>query len=197
MTPTYHLSGHRCSKCISERMTKLRSSTTEEFIKKAKSIHGDKYDYSKVDYIDRLKPVIIICPLHGSFEQTPNIHLSGCGCPRCKQTKGEAMIEGFLDKSGIEYVKEYKLPNTSLFCDRKYLLADFFLPKDNTIIEYNGQQHYYPVSIFGGEEGFLSQQERDITLRQYCLKNGIKLIEIPYSERDNIGEILNKELKQE
>lgn len=197
MTPTYHLSGHRCPKCVSERMTKLRSSTTEEFIKKAKSIHGDKYDYSKVDYIDRLKPVIIICPLHGSFEQTPNIHLSGCGCPRCKQTKGEAMIEGFLDKSGIEYIKEYKLPNISLFCDRRYLLADFFLPKGNTIIEYNGQQHYHPVSIFGGEESFLSQQERDITLRQYCLENGIKLIEIPYSERDNIDEILNKELKQE
>lgn len=195
MGPTYHLSGHRCPKCVSEEMTKLRSSTTDEFIRKAKLIHGDKYDYSKVSYVDRWNPVIVACPLHGDFEQTPNAHLAGCGCPRCKQTKGEAIIQDYLDKKGIEYFKEYKLPNTSLFCDRKYLLVDFFLPKENTIIEYNGQQHYYPVSIFGGEKTFLLQQERDFTLRQYCSENGIKLIEIPYNERKNISKILDKKLK--
>lgn len=195
MGPTYHLSGHRCPKCVSEEMTKLKRSTTEEFIRKAKLIHGEKYDYSKVAYIDRLKPVIIACPLHGEFEQTPNTHLAGCGCPRCKQTKGESIVQDYLENNGIEYYKEYKLPNTSLFCDRKYLLVDFYLPKEKTIIEYNGQQHYHPVSIFGGEDSFLLQQERDITLRQYCSENGINLIEIPYNERNNISKILNKQIK--
>jgi hypothetical protein len=195
MGPTYHLTGHRCPKCVSEGLTKLRSSTSDEFIKKARLVHGDKCNYNKVDYINRWKSVVIICPLHGDFEQTPNCHLAGSGCPRCKQTKGEAIIQDYLDQKGIEYLKEYKLPNTSLFCDRKYLLADFYLPKMNSIIEYNGQQHYYPISIFGGEESFLLQQERDMALRQYCKEKRIKLIEIPYNERDNISNLLNKHLK--
>lgn len=196
MGPTYHLSGHRCPKCVSEEMTKLRSSTTEEFVQKAKLIHGDKYDYSKVSYIDRWKPVIIICPLHGDFEQTPNIHLAGCGCPFCKQTKGESAIEEFLKENNIKYIKEYQIPNTSLFCNRKYLLVDFCLPEHNTFIEYNGQQHYYPVSIFGGKDYYATQVERDMTLRQYCLENKIKLIEIPYTKRKEINKILTQILTQ-
>lgn len=58
--------------------------TTEIFIEKAKSVHGDKYDYSKVVYINVKTNVQIICPLHGIFEQTPDRHLHGrCGCPVC------------------------------------------------------------------------------------------------------------------
>ena len=54
--------------------------TTKEFIKKAKEIHGDKYDYSKVDYVNTLTPVTIVCPEHGEFLQSPHDHLDGCGC---------------------------------------------------------------------------------------------------------------------
>lgn len=57
--------------------------TTEEFIEKAKKIHGDKYDYSKVDYKDANTKVIIICPIHGEFKQKPASHLQGTGCPGC------------------------------------------------------------------------------------------------------------------
>ena len=59
-----------------------KKSTTEEFIKKAILVHGEKkYDYSKVDYKQSKIKVIIICPIHGEFEQTPDHHLSGQGCP--------------------------------------------------------------------------------------------------------------------
>ena len=57
--------------------------TTEEFIAKAEQIHGARYTYSKVNYIDAKTKVIIICPIHGDFEQTPNNHLSGKGCKNC------------------------------------------------------------------------------------------------------------------
>lgn len=57
--------------------------TTQSFIEKAKSIHGDKYDYSKVEYVNNRVKVYITCPKHGLFLQTPKDHLNGCGCPLC------------------------------------------------------------------------------------------------------------------
>lgn len=57
--------------------------TKDEFIKKAKEIHGDKYDYSKVNYINNHTSIIIICPEHGEFSQIPSSHLLGYGCKKC------------------------------------------------------------------------------------------------------------------
>ena len=57
--------------------------TTEEFIAKAKAVHGDRYDYSHVNYMDYRSKVCIICPKHGEFWQRPDIHLQGKGCPKC------------------------------------------------------------------------------------------------------------------
>ena len=57
--------------------------TTEEFIQKAKAIHGDKYDYAKVEYVNKKTKVQIICPEHGAFSQSPEKHLIGQGCPKC------------------------------------------------------------------------------------------------------------------
>ena len=74
------------------------------------------------------------------------------------------------------------------------MLIDFFLPKHNIAIEFNGAQHYKPIKLFGGEEKFIQQQERDMTLRLYCEQNKIKLIEIPYWDINNIDTILTKEL---
>lgn len=71
---------------------------------------------------------------------------------------------------------------------------DFFLPTSNTIIEYNGQQHYEAIDYFGGQERFERQEERDNAVRQYCKEHKIKLIEIPYTEYDDIETILKKEL---
>ena len=57
--------------------------TTKEFIEKAKKVHGDKYDYSKVRYVNSVTKVCIVCPIHGDFWQTPNIHLFNHGCQKC------------------------------------------------------------------------------------------------------------------
>ena len=57
--------------------------TKEEFVEIAKQHHGNKYDYSLVEYCGNKKPVIIICPIHGCFEQVPSVHMQGCGCPTC------------------------------------------------------------------------------------------------------------------
>lgn len=62
---------------------KTRRKDTERFIAESKQVHGDKYDYSKVDYAGNHSKVVIICPTHGEFLQEPVVHLHGCGCPIC------------------------------------------------------------------------------------------------------------------
>ncbi len=64
--------------------------TTEEFIARAKAVHGDRYDYSKVEYVNNSTPVVIICPEHGAFEQRPNNHFNGNGCPKCARATQSA-----------------------------------------------------------------------------------------------------------
>lgn len=82
ITPNNFLNGHGCSKCNGG--VKL---TVDKFIEKAKQIHGDKYDYSKVEYVNAHTKVCIICQEHGEFWQIPNDHLNGVGCPRCANLK--------------------------------------------------------------------------------------------------------------
>ena len=79
--------------------------TFEEFIVKAREVHGDKYDYSKVEYVNQLTKVCIICPTHGEFEQTPDSHLHGHGCPKCvgKNKTTEQFIEEAREVHGDKY----------------------------------------------------------------------------------------------
>ena len=71
--------------------------TTEQFITEAKAIHGDKYDYSKVEYKTNKDKICIICPIHGEFWQRPKSHLNGHGCNKCyqcsKHKKGIAILD--------------------------------------------------------------------------------------------------------
>lgn len=72
--------------------------TNEEFINKARKVHGTKYDYSLVNYKDAKTPVVIICKMHGQFEQIPNYHLSGNGCKKCfEEKRGQAGLMSFED----------------------------------------------------------------------------------------------------
>jgi hypothetical protein len=112
--PNSHLSGAGCRKCAG-----TAPSTTDEFLAKAKVVHGDRYDYSKVVYTGNKKKVTIICPNHGAFEQKPNSHLNGSGCRSCGYStlsdkfkhQQERVIANFIaihgnnyDYSKVEYV---------------------------------------------------------------------------------------------
>ena len=78
--------------------------TTEEFIKKSEQIHGNKYIYEKVNYVNSHTKVCIICPEHGEFWQMPYSHLNGIGCKKCNLSKGEERIKRFLDDNKINYI---------------------------------------------------------------------------------------------
>ncbi len=81
--PNSHLDGHGCKTCGRLAGANARRSNTEQFIAKAKRVHGGKYDYSLVSYERHELPVKIVCPAHGEFEQMPRGHLSGSGCRKC------------------------------------------------------------------------------------------------------------------
>lgn len=85
--------------------------TTEQFIADAIVVHGNKYDYSKVDYVNNSTKVCIICPEHGEFWQTPNAHLRGDNCPKCKCNIYKKMVHGvgINDTYGLSNKKAHKL----------------------------------------------------------------------------------------
>jgi len=91
-SPNHHLRGSGCPGCAQNQ--KL---TTENFIKKSRAVHGDRYDYSKVEYLSSQSKVIITCKKHGDFRQRPDNHLnSNHGCPKCGQLdRGRTNLERY------------------------------------------------------------------------------------------------------
>lgn len=92
--PSSHLQGNGCPKCariwsdehrlnLQKSSRKSRGMTTKEWVRKAKDVHGDKYDYSQTVYVNQRTNVKIICPIHGLFEQKADSHIRGCGCRFC------------------------------------------------------------------------------------------------------------------
>lgn len=102
--PVAHLRGSDCPLCSNEKRGKKRISN-EELIDRFKSVHGDKYDYSSVEYLNANTKVTIICRQHGEFRQLPFAHLSGQECPKCKGiglTKDD-YIQKFTEIHGDRY----------------------------------------------------------------------------------------------
>jgi len=187
--PTVLYKGIGCLKCNKSKVGR-KSLTTEEFISRSNKIHKYKYDYSKTIFINRNIKLIIICNKHGEFLQLPQDHyLSGCGCPKCKTSKGEEEIAIWLNKNKIKYIYQYniKIKNSNHY-------YDFYLPQYKILIEFQGKQHYEPIEFFGGLEGFNYLKERDLIKEQYCIDNNMILIKISYN--DNINFILNKQINE-
>lgn len=168
--PNHHLEGCGCQKCKREENGFLKRSNTDDFIKKARKIHGEKYDYSKVNYIKASQRVCIVCPIHGEFWQRPNDHLSGKGCLKCNESRLEREIRLLLDSKTIKYEKEKMFE----WLGQKRL--DFYLPKYNIAIECQGEQHFLSVEHFGGNENFKTVINNDKTKRKLCEEHGIKLL---------------------
>lgn len=103
--PNDHLRGFGCSKCGSKRSVQTRRITTKTFVRRAERIHGKQYDYSKVRYVSAHEKVHILCPRHGAFNQTPNTHLNGAGCPVCG-TNRSAAATAFTTK---EFIRRSRL----------------------------------------------------------------------------------------
>lgn len=190
--PNAHLLGQGCNICGGKII-----SNAQEFIAKSKAVHGDRYDYSKVEYKVAKEKVSISCKKHGLFTQQPNNHLSGQGCPVCNSSKGELIIISILDKHNIAYVREYKLPEVSQYNFR----YDFYLPDYKLLIEFHGIQHYKAIEFFGGEKALEETQLRDKLKNYLAKKTGKKIVYFNYKQlrsftndqlENKILEIINK-----
>ena len=165
--PINHIKGRGCHWCAH------RGLTNDEWIDLFKSVHKDKYDYSKVEYKNSQTPVCIICPKHGEFWQKPVDHMLGKGCPICNSSKLELSVKDFLDNNNIKYI------NQQSFDWLRYerpLRLDFYLPEYNIAIECQGEQHFYPTKFFGENGGYEKTIERDITKLSLCKEHKINIL---------------------
>lgn len=191
--PNNHLIGQGCPLCFSERRGKWKRIGREEFIKRSLEIHHGKYDYSRVvDYENNSTSVELICPIHGSFFQTPDHHLRGQGCPKCNQSKLEIETKEILKELGIEYVEQYS--REELKNGRGKMSLDFYLPNFNLGVECQGAQHFIPVKRFGGDKTLEEIVERDKKKARILKRLGIRIIYlIPENFKHKEKEILEME----
>ena len=131
--PASHIRGKSCSLCANKKRKKVLSCNNDEFINKAILSHGDKYDYSLVNYENSFTKIKIICPKHGIFEQLPYDHIAKHGCNKCSSSisSGEKEINEFLIQNGLNTI-------TSSMSIIKPNQIDIFIPSHNIAIEYNG-----------------------------------------------------------
>lgn len=229
--PNNHLRGFKCEN--------IKGLTQEEFIKKSKEIHGDKYDYSLIDFKNvrgKIKLIhdgkvyeqfayanlqgkspemapfkitnsilkkrskelfgdlfdysLVNCNgasnkvklIHNGkvYEQVISDHLNG-HLPReiAPKSKGEVSVKKYLILNNIKFINEYKINDCRNILPLPF---DFYLPELNILIEYDGKQHFEPVSIFGGEVDFKKRKKNDNIKNKYCKKNKIPLLRISYFE---------------
>ena len=186
-TPVDHLSGYGCRKCAIQKQIEKQSSTKEEFIEKAKQVHGDRYEYSKVEYVNNRKKICVTCKKHGEFWQTPGSHLGGVGCPICSESKLEKETAKLLIQYGVKYEREKKF---TWLKHKNQLFLDFYLPEYNIVIECQGEQHFKLSGYFGGIEKLAYTKKLDKLKKQLCEENNLPLHYINYN--DNVTEKLNE-----
>lgn len=137
-----HIRGKGCPYCGG-----TKKSNTKEFIEKAKNVHGDKYNYDKVVYKNNYTKVVIICPIHGEFEQTPNNHLNGQDCPLCSNIdnpniklntqefveKAQRIHNSKYDYSKVDYINSHT--KVCIICPEH---GEFWQRPENHIIQQQG-----------------------------------------------------------
>lgn len=174
-TPHSLLSGCGCKKCGEESTHEKQRLSTEEFIKRARNIHGDKYDYSKVEYVNAKTPVCVVCPKHGEFWVAPNSHISSkaIGCPKCSESVLETQVRVFCENNSINFIQQ------KTFKWLKLQRLDFYLPEYNVAIECQGYYHFNPhymSLVSNSNENLLAQIKRDEIKYELCEENGVKIL---------------------
>lgn len=182
-SPPNHLAGQGCMKCG------LRS-TKEEFIRKAREIHGDQYSYNNVVYVTNITEVTIDCPKHGAFQKTPTSHYAGTGCPKCT-TKTFPKWEQTL----IKHLTNRKIPHEhqKWWPDcrgrKRPLRFDCYIPAMDICIELDGIQHF--VDFYDKGMEWEIKRGYDITKNQYCKDKGMGLLRISYSRSKDVVKIVD------
>ena len=169
--PSVHLMDSACSICSHKEGGLKNRKTTEQFVEEAKQKHGDKYDYSKVDYNYTHENVVIVCNSHGEFRQKPVSHLRGAGCPMCVN-KTEAKMYETMKQIYPMMIRQFKQD----WCKRLlHLPFDFCIPECKIIIELDGAQHFRQIRNWSSPE---EQFENDKYKEDCANENGYSVIRL-------------------
>jgi very-short-patch-repair endonuclease len=195
--PNSHLRSGGCPACGNVKRNLAQALTLEQFILRATRVHGDKYDYSKVNYVNYMTDVTIVCPKHGSFRQAPSNHIAGGGCPGCLQSNGEKAIAEILKSLGLRFFKQVRFPTCRAI---RSLPFDFYFTLNGKryLIEYDGRQHFEPAfsrNTIKARQIFERTKRYDAIKDQWARDNGYVLIRIPYTT-ENIKQALIAALAQ-
>ena len=145
----------------------------------------------KID--DTSKRFKCVCPLHGEFYTSLYHIYNGNCCPECdgsEESVGERNIRRYLQSKNINFKQEFRIEDKKYF--DTYARVDFYLPDINTMIEFQGEQHYGIANkaITHGSRKWQSQKKRDNHLRRYAADHNVRLIEVPYTFRSNVDTFL-------
>jgi hypothetical protein len=164
--PNDHLKGYGCKNCANNAL-KLNQ---EEFILKSQSIHGDKYNYKKVQYLNNHTKVIIKCnSCNICFKQRPNDHLSGRGCFICASNLKKTSLEDFILKSKKIHDNRYNYDSV-LYTGSKNKI-DIFCLKCNTLFSQKASHH------LGGQGcPFCNESRGELYLKKILRENNIAFI---------------------
>lgn len=175
--------GRKCRKCSGSMKY-----TLEEV-----QLYLEKYNYKLLsnEYIDNKTKLKIQCSLGHIFEMRFNNFLRGIRCPICNKSNGEEEVERILNKYNIKYKYQQYFNDCR---DKNPMPFDFYIKDYNTIIEFDGEQHF-KIKFSMTENEFENIKKHDKIKTQYCKDNNIKLIRIPYWEFNNIENIICQELK--
>ena len=195
-TPSDHINGkYGCPKCAGN--VKL---STKQFVKRAAQIHNNKFDYSITTYIASHAKVKILCNDHGVFEQNPNNHLSGQGCPECAHTIRQDKMRT-VSESETKWLNSLKVPNKRqnrqvvIKINNTWVKVDGYVKKTNTVYEFYGDYWHGNPKIFNPNKihptlkiSYKQIYQKTIQRQQAILNAGYQLIEI----WENDWSIINK-----
>ena len=178
-TPDSVLQGCGCPQCSREKISSKLKKTASEYLEELKVANPDIIALE--DYIDSRTPILHKCLIHNHvWRNSPTHILSGTGCPLCLESRGERLVRQWLEEHRIDF----EFQKIFVDCrDEKPLPFDFYLPKYNLCIEYQGQQHYKPIDYFGGLDNLAYVIKHDKIKESYCKDNGISLLHIPYYKK--------------
>lgn len=186
--------GHGCKVCNSPSaiMKKSHKTFVDEVYQRNDNINVDE------TYIDSRTKIWFSCKQCGHrWRKSPENMLKYCICPICNKSKGEQAIYKVLYDNGLNFSTQY------VFDDCRFknpLPFDFCIFDDNNnvmlLIEYDGEQHFEPIEFFGGDDAFEITQRNDKIKNEYCIKNHIDLLRIPYFEFENIKTLIDNKIQE-
>lgn len=196
--------GWYCEECTTDLIKDLNTITPEVAYSLAVQKCNPFFDYTKIidSYTGYRNPVVVICPLHGPFQIEYHNLVRGRGvfCPICSEKSTKLTSENEVYSELLNYFspeqvnRRYKIRvEEGSILKQTIITPDFYIKEKNIIIEYNGRQHYMFVDYFHDDlNGFVKQVIRDNYVSEYCEKIGIRLIKIPWVDKNRIHEILEE-----